>query len=389
MHECVICFATSDTAGCTWVVCPCNTAICGDCLREYSAHCAQELNALPGCPLCRETYTDNSFHAHADKAFYAAFLRRTLRKNPDAMQCLTVKIRTQHIIAKMREEKRQIINKLPRAIARCINTSLSAKYRNVMRDNAKHVKATLNRRSCISGVCPTGTLFETRAGNLQCDTCSHVFCADCEAPIGQHEGTHVCAQDDIQSMRFIRDATRCPQCSIPVEKISGCDNITCASCHTNFSYTTGNITTAGNHQSLHVSVKDNRQYHLHAELCSAQKYPEELLAEIAQFQALAKTWESQLTDSYNVLEPFLTEATQEEDPSSAPQHHAELEQDNIAFFHAYSIALKLISRRKIHNDAIALLRKLHIDDALAIDSAREIIHSARSKLDRLDLTRLT
>ena len=39
----------------------------------------------------------------------------------------------------------------------------------------------------------------------------------------------------------------CPKCKVKVEKIDGCDAITCAVCNTNFWYTTGEEGDAGNH----------------------------------------------------------------------------------------------------------------------------------------------
>jgi len=49
---------------------------------------------------------------------------------------------------------------------------------------------------------------------------------------------------------------KCPNCKVPVEKISGCDSLTCPICKTNFCNSTGKIGGHGG-SSLEIKLKQN------------------------------------------------------------------------------------------------------------------------------------
>lgn len=53
---------------------------------------------------------------------------------------------------------------------------------------------------------------------------------------------HICLREDVESVDAIKkDSKKCPNCGECIEKISGCDQMWCTSCHTGFSWKTGNI----------------------------------------------------------------------------------------------------------------------------------------------------
>lgn len=55
---------------------------------------------------------------------------------------------------------------------------------------------------------------------------------------------HVCKADNVASMQLLaRDTRPCPSCSVPIHKLSGCDQMWCPECKTAFSWRTGRIET--------------------------------------------------------------------------------------------------------------------------------------------------
>lgn len=83
---------------------------------------------------------------------------------------------------------------------------------------------------------------------LKCGVCEGKCCKDCHEPL--KEG-HECKEADVETAKLLMKDTRpCPKCSVPIYKVNGCDQMWCTSCHTTFSWNTGEIT-AGNVHNPH------------------------------------------------------------------------------------------------------------------------------------------
>ena len=75
----------------------------------------------------------------------------------------------------------------------------------------------------------------------KCGVCNKYTCSECNAPRGvEREDDHVCDEADRETMRLLkRDSKKCPGCGEFIFKVSGCDQMWCTSCHTAFSWRTG------------------------------------------------------------------------------------------------------------------------------------------------------
>jgi len=72
-----------------------------------------------------------------------------------------------------------------------------------------------------------------------CITCKKSYCSKCNTTLTEN---HKCSENDIKSFDSIKKQTKsCPECFIPIYKIQGCDQMFCTSCHTPFSWNTGNV----------------------------------------------------------------------------------------------------------------------------------------------------
>ena len=82
----------------------------------------------------------------------------------------------------------------------------------------------------------------------KCGLCDQWTCPTCFELKGEkkddEENPHVCKKENIASAELIKkDTKKCPQCAVPIFKISGCDQIFCVECHIAFSWRTGEIET--------------------------------------------------------------------------------------------------------------------------------------------------
>ena len=75
----------------------------------------------------------------------------------------------------------------------------------------------------------------------KCGTCQLWACPDCLEIKGKEKDTeHTCNEERKQSVTLILKESRpCPKCGERISKIEGCDQMWCTSCHTAFSWATG------------------------------------------------------------------------------------------------------------------------------------------------------
>ncbi|MHC4559624.1 MAG: Rcat domain-containing protein, partial [Planctomycetota bacterium] len=79
----------------------------------------------------------------------------------------------------------------------------------------------------------------------KCGICEGYACRKCHQPkAARKDPDHKCNKDDVETAKLLANDTKpCPNCSVPIFKISGCDQMWCTSCHTPFSWKTGKVET--------------------------------------------------------------------------------------------------------------------------------------------------
>lgn len=76
-----------------------------------------------------------------------------------------------------------------------------------------------------------------RKDNNACNLCSTIICELCFTIKTEN---HVCNSNDVKSMTLIKKSTKnCPKCSMPIEKIDGCNQMWCTSCNNAFNWLSG------------------------------------------------------------------------------------------------------------------------------------------------------
>ena len=145
---------------------------------------------------------------------------------------------------KLCEERRSMIAKLEN-IARKKDYLLIEKTRQIniligVGDRVVDDDEKTFSRPCLATDC-RGFLSKS----YKCGTCDKYFCADChETKQSRVDETHVCNEEAKATIALIvKDSKPCPKCSIPIEKVSGCSQMWCVSCHTTFDWNTMKIET--------------------------------------------------------------------------------------------------------------------------------------------------
>jgi hypothetical protein len=73
----------------------------------------------------------------------------------------------------------------------------------------------------------------------KCGICEKQVCKTCYI---QAEDEHKCNPEVVETVKMLKKETKpCPKCRVPIFKIDGCDQIWCTSCHTAFSWRTGEV----------------------------------------------------------------------------------------------------------------------------------------------------
>ena len=77
----------------------------------------------------------------------------------------------------------------------------------------------------------------------KCGTCELYSCHECQEVKGvARNSEHTCDPANIETAKLIaKDTKGCPKCGEMITKIDGCDQMWCVSCHTAFSWRTGNV----------------------------------------------------------------------------------------------------------------------------------------------------
>lgn len=92
----------------------------------------------------------------------------------------------------------------------------------------------------------------------KCGTCEKHTCSECLEVLGLADDTslealkaaHTCNPDNVESAKVIKKETRpCPKCGARIFKYEGCDQVWCTveTCHTPFSWNTGQVVTGRIH----------------------------------------------------------------------------------------------------------------------------------------------
>jgi hypothetical protein len=104
-------------------------------------------------------------------------------------------------------------------------------------------KATTPERAKFIMKCPDGECRGFLSTAYKCGTCQMWACPDCLVIKGKDkDAEHTCDPGQKESVALIvKESRPCPKCGERISKVDGCSQMWCISCHTAFSWETGQV----------------------------------------------------------------------------------------------------------------------------------------------------
>ena len=235
--ECNICI--SQVTKTQQFTCPfCDYVTCKTCVQRYLTTTVDD----PNCMNCHRRFDRELLSSGISSTFvnhaYKQHRENVLFEREHAMMPATQPYVEQEIqrranmrlMTEMQTERMRIRNRL-----REIDRAIHALSRQITPPIASDDRRTFIH-NCAQPNC-RGFLSTA----WKCGVCDKYTCSECNAPRGfEREDDHVCNEADRETMRLLRrDSKKCPGCGEFIFKISGCDQMWCTSCHTAFSWRTG------------------------------------------------------------------------------------------------------------------------------------------------------
>lgn len=242
--SCSICCCEDGTRRCASL--DCAWRICVECLDRYVALCCREHNV----PRCLGEGCSALILRPQCRAFvvYDRALLRGLLRDPH----LDERSRKEEMRqALFREREAFLERSFPESIRRAVKILYAPELRRVLKSNLENAHPP---KKCFRVFCKGTMTLQSPA--WKCARCESRFCEQCE--MRYEDRHHTCRAEDRATVVWKSALPTCPKCGVAIEKSEGCDFMTCAVCQQNFSYTTGEATTAGNHgKSIPVVLLNN------------------------------------------------------------------------------------------------------------------------------------
>lgn len=231
MNQCSICLDEFNDNSIRCKNPKCNQLICLEYLESLLEYSIKN-NTVPIC-ICKNIIVDG-----IPTKYYKSFteLVYLFLKSSEQESIMSISFQLQ-LYKSLRQEKLEFIKKnFPIAISKTIEISFHKKLKMVEKKNTDELSIVKCYKMYCKGLLKNGS----------CLVCTTQVCSKCDEI---KETEHMCSKDALETKKLIDSIVKCPKCFVPVEKINGCNNITCPYCKTNFCYRTGKRTNAGNHSA--------------------------------------------------------------------------------------------------------------------------------------------
>ena len=228
----------------------CDILICTSCFIYQLKMCNAEMKMIY-CSGCKSKiyYSDIvNFKIHNIKIdcneiieLYINLITRYLkRKHSEYLDGIAA---NEILIGKIIEKRHNNIKNMPLSVQKMIDMCFKKRVESIHKSNKDIISETVHnlKQICFNPNC------YGKLKNNKCIVCNDVFCKDCEKPIGMN---HVCDEKDLNSLLFIReDSVKCPNCSVLINKSSGCNDMRCTVCNHNFNYRNPLLPSKGNNHN--------------------------------------------------------------------------------------------------------------------------------------------
>lgn len=254
--ECPICFDEFNNKKKLKITCGCTYSVCLECAKE----CLMQIEKEPHCIHCKRAWNRDFLYSNIGSTFingkYKKYRKQLLFELEKTRLPLTMeKIPNINKIKKL-ENQSQTIREQIKNLREQMKALQQHDYN--IRIEIWHIRndqingngdedaasATKERKRFIRP-CPAEGCRGFLSTAYKCELCETKVCAKCfEIKSSDADVEHVCDENNVKNADAIRKETKpCPQCGIPIFKISGCDQMWCTQCNIAFSWKSGRVET--------------------------------------------------------------------------------------------------------------------------------------------------
>ena len=199
----------------------------------------------PHCMHCREEMDHVFIMANLNKSWFLGDYRKRRKellwereraRLPEAMERVERELEADRLTAQAAEARKRCLElkRQAKAFAREETALLQAAARVKGGEGRNKAPKTAFLLGCSWSDC-RGYLNE----DYSCKLCQRKTCRKCLSP---EDDSHQCSPDALATAALLRKETKpCPGCGEGIQKTDGCDQMWCLSCHTAFSWRTGEI----------------------------------------------------------------------------------------------------------------------------------------------------
>ena len=240
----------------------CGYECCKTCVRAYLLSTRNE----PHCMNCKRAYTQNFMVSHLNRSFTdndfkkhrrQLLLEHELSRMPETMQLAEnyMKIDGYHENVKDYNERLRELQ----AELREIQRKKFDDMRKILLLKSGKVETEEKKKFVFP--CPADDCRGYLSTQYKCGYCSLYTCPRCHEIVGHNrDDPHTCDPNSVASAEEIKKTCKgCPSCGVPIQKISGCDQMYCTECRIAFSWNTGKIDSTGNIHNPHFYQQMQRE----------------------------------------------------------------------------------------------------------------------------------
>ena len=233
----------------------CNFVCCKHCVQQYILSRVDE----PHCMNCKTQFSEEFLYENVNKTF----MNQTYRNHKKEILFDIEKSRipeTMPNVEDYKERKRltdenceiqKEINELKSRLHILEHKKVQNTNRIYLIQSGQGNKNSEKRK--FNHKCPVEDCKGFLSTAWKCGVCNTWTCPKCFEIIGLNKDVeHTCKKENIESAELIKKETKpCPQCAIPIFKISGCDQMWCTQCNIAFSWNTGKVVVGGTIHNPH------------------------------------------------------------------------------------------------------------------------------------------
>lgn len=229
--ECPVCIETvkrSSSCMCAY----CTYTTCASCAKKYLCNISSD----PNCMNCKKDWNTDflqlNFTKHWRLGKYKTHRESVLYDREVALMQAT----QPYVEREIANEKAQAKMQKLRNKIRDLQNEIVVVSNTINRTNSKKIETIFE----YVGRCSSNGCNGFISTKYKCGICDIKYCKECMECITDDD--HVCKEDVLATHKLmVKDTRACPNCAIPIYKISGCNQMFCTMCKIVFCFRTGAI----------------------------------------------------------------------------------------------------------------------------------------------------